>query len=145
MMREIKFRGKRIDNGKWIYGSLIIEEDPIADAFKYFIKPFNFLRGKLVVPETVGQYTGRKDKNGKEIYEGDIVLIDTGDSFLEIKQQYVVRYDSMNASYCFETNNGDKIYLTSFGNPDFFIKNKVEVIGNIYENPELIVLLSDDA
>ena len=39
----------------------------------------------------------------------------------------------MNASYCFETNNGDKIYLTRFGNPDFFIKDKVEVIGNIYE------------
>jgi len=93
----------------------------------------------------VMQYTGFKDKNGKEIYEGDIILIDAGDSFLEIKQQYVVRYDSMIASYCFETNNGDKIYLTRFGNPDFFIKNKVEVIGNIYENPELIVLLSDDA
>jgi len=144
-MREIKFRGKRIDNGKWIYGSLIIEEDPIADAFKYFIKPFNFLTGKLVVPETVGQYTGRKDKDGKEIYEDDIVLIDRGDSFLVIKQQCIVRYDSMNASYCFEINNGDKIYLTGFKNPDFFIENKVEVIGNIYENPELIVLLSDDA
>jgi len=144
-MREIKFRGKRIDNGKWIYGSLIIEEDTIADALKYFIKPFIFLKGKLIVPETVGQYTGCKDKNGKEIYEGDIVLIDGGDSFLGIKQQYVVRYDSINASYCFETNNGDKIYLTNFGNPDFFIKNKVEVIGNIYENPELIVLLSNDA
>jgi len=144
-MREIKFRGKRIDNGKWIYGSLIIEEDSIADAFKYFIKPFNFLKGKLIVPETVGQYTGCKDKNGKEIYEGDIVLIDGEDSFLGIEQQYVVRYDSMNASYCFETNNGDKIYLIRFGNPDFFIKNKVEVIGNIHENPELIILLSDDA
>jgi len=137
-MREIKFRGKRIDNGKWIYGSLIIEEDPIADAFKYFIKPFNFLTGKLVVPETVGQYIESNDKNKKEIYEGDIVLIDGGDGFLGVKQQYVVRYDSTNASYCFEINNGDKIYLTGFRNPDFFIENKVEVIGNIYENPELI-------
>jgi len=132
-MREIKFRGKRIDNGKWIYGSLIIEEDPIADAFKYFIKPFNFLTGKLVVPETVGQYTGSKDKNTKEIYEGDIVRC--------------------NDKYCaIVIWKRDGFVLDFFGNmksvPSLWYNaensEKIEVVGNIYENPELTILLSND-
>ncbi len=131
-MREIKFRGKRIDNGKWIYGSLIIEEDPIADTFKYFIKPFNFLTGKIVVPETVGLYTGSKDKDGKEIYEKDIV-----------------RYsDEYTAVVVWKDTGFELEFIEEIESPRTWYylpnSNTLEVLGNIHENPELIILLSDD-
>ena len=132
-MREIKFRGKRIDNGKWVYGSLIIEEDPIADALKYFIKPFNFLRGKIVAPETVGQYTGHKDKNNKEIYEGDIVRY--SDRYTAV---VIWKDTGFGLEFIEQVENPRTWYYLPNG-------NVLEILGNIYENPELIVLLSDDA
>ena len=131
-MGELKIRvwnGEQIISlSKAIYNGLVGVQENRDDGFRLelFFDSVKIMR-----------YIGLEDKNGIEIYEGDIVLIDIGDSFLEIKQQCVVKYDDMNASFCFETNNGNKIYLTRLGNPDFFIKNKVEVIGNIYENPEL--------
>ena len=133
-MREIKFRGKRIDNGKWIYGSLIIEEDPIADALKYFIKPFNFLTGKLVVPETVGQYTDSNDKNKKEIYEGDIIRYND-----KLTGVVVWKY----TGFVLELLNRKKSPILLWYDVD--TEDNIEVIGNIHENPELIILLSDDA
>ena len=73
-MREIKFRGKRLDNGKWLYGSLLVSHFKDDKKERYFITQFsgNYTFEHEVDPATVGQFTGLKDKNGRDIWEGDI-------------------------------------------------------------------------
>ena len=132
-MREILFRGKRIDNDAWVYGSFCmdaLEQKNGLCGIDGFIRLYDFESRKTqtyeVDRETVGQYTGLTDKNGRKVFEGDIVE---------------VNYDA--ASFC---KRGEVFFTGS----SFMIKEVsnvftlyglilwCEVIGNIHDNPELL-------
>ena len=121
MNREIKFRGKRLDNGEWVYGDLLHLVDGV------YISNDNGNNMAQVDPDTVGQYTGLKDKNGKLIYEGDRVYIDCEDATAIIKWSD----DLARFTIHFE----DEAVFVDF---DDYYSKELEVIGNIYENPELL-------
>ena len=120
-MREILFRGKRLDNGKWIYGCLRQYQTGAAG-----ICDRVQLRTYHVDPETVGQYTGLKDKNGKKIFEGDILTHDG-------KWPDYVKYGEWNCSCC------HGVYGWVLNDDDLrFHEQSLEVAGNIHDNPELL-------
>lgn len=108
-MREIKFKGKRIDNGGWMGGYF----------HRGMMSGYTYIDGTEVISDTVGQYTGLKDKNGKEIYEGDILECEFS------SERFVVEFDAKTAQFTTKSS-----WLWS-------IVNRCEVISNIHDNPEL--------
>ena len=122
-MREILFRGKRVDNGEWIDGFYSHSGDKTYIIFDNGFA-ISYFKMKEVLPETVGQFTGLTDKNGKKIFEGDIVSVFEG-----IIQKVV----NENSRYAFHNSNEICCYVLSI------CKSKdIEVIGNIYDNPEFL-------
>ena len=132
-MREILFRGKRIDNGEWVEGNLFV-----PDEVTHRKAPTEILVGTNVVrisyevdPATVGQYTGLTDKNGKRIFEGDIV-------------DCIARMDRANCVVIFEEGEfrlvPERNYKTYVTGGDYHALRcfEKEVIGNIHDNPELM-------
>ena len=130
-MREILFRGKRMPDGKWVEGNAMIP-NPRFGGETCIIShdaPFNSFCYE-VDPESVGQYTGLTDKNGKKIFEGDI--IEFNNDFNKTKWRVVF---GMNYGYGI---NSPCFILKDFRNATSPFNEKMVIIGNIYDNPELM-------
>lgn len=135
-MREIKFRGKRLDNGEWVYGDyhrraggvhcIIAMEPDEQGKVVYIVHQVN--------PDTVGQFTGLLDKNGKEIYEGDIIRSDCNNG----EVRHLISFFDIIASFVAEMlpDNGINDYCTL--SQAWILKYNKEAIGNIHDNPELL-------
>jgi uncharacterized phage protein (TIGR01671 family) len=123
-MREYKFRGKRIDNGEWVYG--YVYKDALIGCNILQTKPC--LAAIMVDPSTAGQYTGLHDKNSKEIYEGDIVkLCDTNPILFRV-EIILARYGYKTVFKLLDDGTIAQCYFL----------DKCEVVGNIHDNPELL-------
>lgn len=130
--REIKFRAQRLGSKEWVYGDLLKHStlDPftyIAIGTGYKIDNPDLGKPIKVYPHTVGQFTGLHDKNGKEIYEGDLLRsAETGNIF-------TVEWVERSAAFKIREHHNGKRWM--FG---YDASRKFDVIGNIYENPELL-------
>lgn len=129
-MREIKFRGRHYDNGEWVYGDYHYR----AGGVHCVIDMQPDFQGKVeyvviqVDADTVGQFTGLHDKNGKKIYEGDIVVID---GIIRGYVRYNARYWRYEVAAADEPLENERI---PSGRPE----ECWMVIGNIHDNPELL-------
>ena len=131
-MREILFKGKRADNGEWVYGyyahrptAVCIGESNPSCIYVPACDPDDNSEFIEVIPETVGQYTGLTDKNGMKIFEGDILTIENEGVYAAIK------YNESNAAFYVEDEDHED-YLGEAWETD------VVIIGNIFDNPELL-------
>ena len=138
-MREIKFRGKRLDNGEWIEGDLLrmnghwfIFPDPAPGGIDKY----------EVDPATVGEFTGLKDKNGKEIYEGDLLYLDKYPFICDGEINYLAEVDwsddDLGFSAWYRLHKDSSVRGISDGCPCPLFDGYFEIKGNIHDNPELL-------
>lgn len=138
-MREILFRGKRKTDNKWLYGFPYVTRKN-AVKINWYCSDFGSMRTDEANPETVGQYTGLTDKNGRKIFEGDIIEGHRHSRWNHELMRCVIAYNRDH----FEARHYTRgIHGNYFTYKTVFSKDVV-VIGNIYDNPELIGGLKDD-
>ena len=129
-MRDILFRGKRVDNGEWVYGSLVHRTKYYGDITdKWFVLhggefDYDYYDAEEVLSETIGQYSGLNGANDVKIYEGDIIK--TTDYFGK-QRLFIVCFD--NGMFLADTSA-----LRSWLNPI----SALEVVGNIHDNPDML-------
>lgn len=134
MSREIKFRGRRVDNGEWIFGSLLDGDIIVAGPVDADGDYIGLGEWSSVDMETVGQITGLKDRNCKEIFEGDILKIP---DLYETPENTTTKYHYEAVVFdegCFRSGNS-RIPLTDEWD---YLRDESEVIGNVWDNPELL-------
>ena len=135
-MREILFRGKRIDNGKWAFGLPTtrrpdVQEVDAIDTGDYFDNEFGVLVRQIekVDPETIGQYTGLEDKNCVGIFEGDILRYIKNNRDID-RVPFKVIWDNEYARWAWQDKTKDSLYPS--------ITTNCEILGNVFDNPELL-------
>lgn len=136
-MREILFRGKHIDTGKWIVGLL-----PFKNRIREFVKQYNdkgeYFHDNIIEhvcePETIGQFTGLLDKSGTKIFEGDIVRWKKADLRNQMELTAFVEY-SFSGFCVYYLHDDERIFM---GSLEMVQDRGCEIIGNIHDNPELL-------
>lgn len=144
-MHEILFRGFHPDengkekvfvNGKWIKGFWVFGNLFVSDykpEWQILIGSSTIMVHQNVIPETVGQYTGLTDKNGKPIFEGDIIYFR--------KSRKSVYFDTSLRIPCFTTGIG---FGSSTGKHPYVISDRCEIIGNVHSNPKLLEVCGNE-
>ena len=131
-MREILLKAKRVDNGEWVEGCLVIDHSR-SNLFEYRMQPVE--SGVLYAPpinsETLCQFTGLCDKNGKKIWENDILMAHLDESYPEDTTYETVEW-GIAGWVGHEAGSTDREYLDEFDLKHF------EVVGNIFDNKELL-------
>lgn len=134
MKREILFRGKQIDNGEWTEGNFVKDGKP--DEREFYIQTIptfeeNFGTLFEIESNSIGQFTGKCDKNGKKIFEGDIIW-----DYAEEEYLVILWCQKLGRFVRSETVDVNKGLWYSFN--DIFEEEGCEVKGNIHDNPELL-------
>ena len=130
MSREILFRGKRDDTGEWVEGFYCggNERKTLRPCIFVYRPDRQSYDCQDIIPETVGQFTGMKDKNGRRIFEGDIIL-----PHGYKPEACPVFYED----FCFQIDSNICVLCVAD-------EEDIEVIGNIYDNPELLEVSDDN-
>ena len=133
-MRTIRFRGKSLSDGRWLYGDLFRTDLDGEVAIQFYDEEDGWMTA-MVRPETVGQFTGLKDSEGQEIYEGDILTwrsIICEEDPVETWELPVTFY---NGCFCLNDDFDMTLISVIYDSEEF---GGVKIIGNIHDNPELM-------